>query len=47
MRCVTSVTYAIKIIGTLRGHIVPSRGIRQGDPFIALSLSLVQRACQH
>ena len=32
MRCVSIVTYSIKINGTLRGHIIPSRGIRQGDP---------------
>ena len=31
MRCVSIVTYSIKINGTLRGHIIPSRGIRQGD----------------
>ena len=32
MRCVSTVTYSIKINGTPRGHITPSRGIRQGDP---------------
>ena len=32
MRCVSSVTYSIKINGILWGHITPSRGIRQGDP---------------
>ena len=32
MQCVTTVTYAIKINGSPRGHIIPSRGIRQGDP---------------
>ena len=32
MRCVRSVTYSIKINGNPRGHIIPSRGIRQGDP---------------
>ena len=32
MRCVSTVTYSIKINGTLRGHITPSRGIRQEDP---------------
>ena len=32
MRCVTTVSYSIKINGTPRGCIIPSRGIRQGDP---------------
>ena len=32
MRCVRSVTYSIKINGSPRGHIIPSRGICQGDP---------------
>ena len=32
MRCVSMVTYSIKINGTPRGHITPSRGICQGDP---------------
>ena len=32
MRCVSMVTYSIKISGTSRGHITPSRGIHQGDP---------------
>ena len=31
MQCVTTITYAIKINGSSRGHIKPSRGIRQGD----------------
>ena len=32
MRCVFTITYSIKINGISRGHIIPSRGIRQGDP---------------
>nr|XP_023917071.1 uncharacterized protein LOC112028608 [Quercus suber] len=32
MLCVTTVTYAIKINGSPRGHIIPLRGIRQRDP---------------
>ena len=32
MQCVSFVTYAIKINGVSKGNIIPSRGIRQGDP---------------
>ena len=32
MKCVTTVTYVVRINGSLRGHIIPTRGIRQGDP---------------
>ena len=32
MQCLSTVTYAIKINGVPRGHIIPSRGLRQGDP---------------
>lgn len=32
IKCVTSITYSMKINGKLRGHIILSRGLRQGDP---------------
>ena len=32
MRCITTVTYSIRINGQTRGRIVPSRGLHQGDP---------------
>ena len=32
MRCVCTITYSVPINGKPRGHIIPSRGLRQGDP---------------
>lgn len=32
MMCVSTVTYAVVINGKPCGHIVPERGLRQGDP---------------
>jgi hypothetical protein len=32
MRCVTTARYAVKVNGALTSPVVPSRGIRQGDP---------------
>ena len=33
MRCVSFVSYSIKINGRPRSHITPTRVLRQGDPF--------------
>ena len=32
MKCVTLVTYSLVVNGKQSGHIIPSRGLRQGDP---------------
>lgn len=32
MQCVFTTTFSVLVNGTSKGHIVPSRGLRQGDP---------------
>jgi hypothetical protein len=44
MTCVRSVTYSILVNGQPVGKIIPTRGIRQGDPSVPISIySYVQR----
>ena len=45
MRCVSTVTYSIKINGTPRGHIIPLRGIRQEDLLSPYLSFCVQKVC--
>ena len=46
MRCVSTITYSIKINGVPKGHIIPSRGIRQGDPLsLYFFFFYVQKVC--
>ena len=46
MQCVISVTYSIKINGKPRGHITPTRGLRQGDPYLPFCSCFVQKDFQ-
>ena len=47
MKCVTTVTYAIRINGSPRGHIIPTRGYVKETLYHLISFSCVQKVCQH
>ena len=47
MGCVTSPSFSICINGKSYGHIIPSKGLRQGDLCPLICFCYVQKALQH
>ena len=43
MRCVTTVRYAVRVNGDLTQPVIPTRGIRQGDPISPISFFYVRK----
>jgi hypothetical protein len=41
MECITSASFSIMFNGRPKGYFYPSRGIRQGDPFVLIFLFCV------
>jgi len=47
MKCVSSVSYKIKVNDFYTHRIIPQRGLRQGDPLSPYCLFYVQKGFQH
>lgn len=47
MKYVKSVRYSFQINGQVYGEVIPSRGLRQGDPFHHTYFSYVLKVFQH